>query len=346
SNNNYLAVKGNSKGKAGELAFVNVYGPHPTSKKGELWNKLEDMINGFKAAWCVFGDFNEVNEQDDCLNTQFQARESDEFNEFIANTHLIEVPLGGWRFTRISDDGMKFSKLDRYLVSDEFKYLWGGLAAVVLDRKLSDHCPIVLKDIDVNFGPKPFKALDIWLEESDIESIVAGAWSINQKRSLGDVERKAWMDVRRKWIKTDKEKAGILKQKSRMKWDIEGDENSKYFHSVVKRRNNKNSIRGLMINGVWSEDPEVIKEQMFTFYKSKFSKKEGDRPSFCNGRVTMLLDVEATSLENTFTEKEIWNAVCGCGSEKAPGPDGFNFRFIKKFWGIIKGDLISAIQWF
>ena len=34
-----------------------------------------------------------------------------------------------------------------------------------------------------------------------------------------------------------------------------------------------------------------------------------------------------------------------CGSDKAPGPDGFNFRFIKKFWDIIKGDLVSAVQW-
>nr|GEX12658.1 cysteine-rich receptor-like protein kinase [Tanacetum cinerariifolium] len=47
-NDNYLTVKGNWKGKAGDVAFVNVYGPHPASKKGELWNKLEDMINGFK----------------------------------------------------------------------------------------------------------------------------------------------------------------------------------------------------------------------------------------------------------------------------------------------------------
>ncbi|GJX15428.1 putative RNA-directed DNA polymerase, eukaryota, reverse transcriptase zinc-binding domain protein [Tanacetum coccineum] len=325
-NDNYSAIKGNWKGKAGDVAFVNVYGPYPTSKKGELWNKLEDMINLFKAAWCVFGDFNEVREQDDRLNTQFQARE-DEFNEFIVNTHLIEMLLGGRRFTRISDDGMKFNNLDRYLVSDEFKLLWGSLAAVALDRKLSDHCPIALKDIDVNFGPKPFRALDIWLEESDIDRIALKKWSKTrfggldkkiedyskeamrweleaEKRSLGDVERTAWMDARRKWIETDKEKAGILKQKSRMKWDIEGDENS------------------------------------------KFSKKEEDRPSFCNGRVTMLLDGEATSLENTFTKKEIWNAVCGCGSEKAPGPDGFNFQFIKKFWDgvLIANETVGYIK--
>nr|GEV10009.1 transposon TX1 [Tanacetum cinerariifolium] len=260
-NDNYLVVKGNWKGKAGDVDFVNVYGPHAASKKGELWNKLEDMINGFK------------------------ARESDEFNELIANTHLIEVPVGGRRFTRISNDGMK---------------------VIALDRKLSDHCPIVLKDVNVNFGPKPFRAFDIWLEEFDLESIVAGAWSMSvrdnrldcilrdkfknvkealkkwcktlfegldkkiedysqetmrweleaEKRSLGDMERNAWIEARRKWIETEKEKADILKQKSRLKWDIEGDENSKYFNSVVKRRNNKNSIRGLMINGVWCEDPQ------------------------------------------------------------------------------------------
>nr|GEV71523.1 putative reverse transcriptase domain-containing protein [Tanacetum cinerariifolium] len=35
---------------------------------------------------------------------------------------------------------------------------------------------------------------------------------------------------------------------------------------------------------------------------------------------------EATLLESEFREDEIWEAVRGCGSDKALGPDGFNFK--------------------
>lgn len=55
---------------------------------------------------------------------------------------------------------------------------------------------------------------------------------------------------------------------------------------------------------------------------------------------------EAKSLERPFEEGEVWTAICGCGVDKAPGPDCFNFKFIKRFWSIIKADLMRALHWF
>ena len=52
------------------------------------------------------------------------------------------------------------------------------------------------------------------------------------------------------------------------------------------------------------------------------------------------------SIIELFSENKVLNAVCGCGSDKAPGPDGFNFKYIKQFWGIIKEDVIKAVSWF
>ncbi|GKA27831.1 hypothetical protein Tco_0713999 [Tanacetum coccineum] len=50
-----------------------------------------------------------------------------------------------------------------------------------------------------------FGGLDKKIEDYSQEAM---RWELEaEKRSLGDVERKAWMEARRKWIKTDKEKA-------------------------------------------------------------------------------------------------------------------------------------------
>ena len=35
-----------------------------------------------------------------------------------------------------------------------------------------------------------------------------------------------------------------------------------------------------------------------------------------------------------------------CGSDKSPGPDGFNFRFIKYFWKVLKPDFLRFISEF
>lgn len=294
---------------------------------------------------------------------------------------MIEIPLGGRKFTRISDNGAKFSKLDRFLVSVEFKAKWGNLGTIALERRLFDHCPVVLKDMDINFGPKPFRALDFLLEEHDIECVAGNAWAIGvkrwrpncifldkfknvknalkvwskqrfgetedvieknkkealrweleaERRTLDESETEKWIEARKVWLEKEREKVSTLKQKARIKWDVEGDENSKFFHRLIKRRNNKNNIRGLMINGVWKEDPKSIMDEMRRYYMARFKEAKGGRPKLRSNRLGKLSEEEAGSLERPFDMEEVWKAICGCGGDKDLGPDGFNFKFIKRF---------------
>ncbi|GJX67803.1 hypothetical protein Tco_0303530 [Tanacetum coccineum] len=138
----------------------------------------------------------------------------------------------------------------------------------------------------------------------------------------------------------------MLRQKARIKQDIEGDENFKFLHSVIKRRNNKSNIRGLMVNGLWCEDPNLIKSEVVRHYKTLFSERTSIRPIFCCDRVEKISVDDAFLVEKDFTEEEILEVVRACGGDKAPGPDGFNFKYIRKFWDILKVDLVSAIKWF
>lgn len=47
-----------------------------------------------------------------------------------------------------------------------------------------------------------------------------------------------------------------------------------------------------------------------------------------------------------FTPKEIEEAVSSCESSKSPGPDGFNFEFIKKYWHVVKDDFVRMFREF
>lgn len=45
-----------------------------------------------------------------------------------------------------------------------------------------------------------------------------------------------------------------------------------------------------------------------------------------------------------FIDKEVLKAVLSCNSSKVPGPNGFNFSFIKKMWDLIKNDIITLMK--
>nr|GEY90826.1 RNA-directed DNA polymerase, eukaryota [Tanacetum cinerariifolium] len=128
----FMAVKGTWKGIQGDIYLVCIYGPHVGNQKISLWDRLCNLMNSEVDVWCLFRDFNEVRSADDRKNTTFNTKEADEFNEFINRAQLIDISMGGRRFTRVSDDGKKFSKLDRFLVSDEFKKKWQNLSAIAV----------------------------------------------------------------------------------------------------------------------------------------------------------------------------------------------------------------------
>ncbi|GKD47523.1 putative RNA-directed DNA polymerase, partial [Tanacetum coccineum] len=327
----FLAVVGKWNGVEGVVGLLNIYGPRDEYQRGRLWNRLSSILTSVDAVWCLFGDFNEVRCIEDRLNSEFNERSARSYNDII------------------SDDGMKFSKLDRFLVSGGFQDRWPELSVVALDRKLSDHCPIMLRDKVVNFGPKPFRVFNIWFKERDAEDVVVRGWNKPVAVSIPDIIfRDKLKNVKQELKKWSKEKFGRFDrevesfkqeankwereaEKARVKWTVEGDENSKYFHSVVTRRN-KNNMRGLMVDGRWSEDPKEIKKGVLDYYKTMFTESAYVRPKLVTNGFKRITEEEAHRLEEKFTEGEVWMTVKNCGSSKSPGPDGFNFKFIKRFW--------------
>lgn len=93
-----------------------------------------------------------------------------------------------------------------------------------------------------------------------------------------------------------------------------------------------NSLRGLNIQGVWVDDPLVVKGEVKRVFENKFNEEDGQIPISFEGLQFNSLDgSQAAKLVELFTEEEIKEAVWSCEGNKSPGPDGFNFNFIKSF---------------
>lgn len=304
--------------------------------------------------------------------------------------------MEGRKFTRVSDDGLKFSKLDRFLVSNDLGLSFKSLGVKTLERRWSDHYPIMLHIDKCDFGPKPFKFFDSWLNEEGLEEVVTNAWNTTIRSSrpdcvfrdklknvkeavkkwskakfgnlerelkelkeavvekekeaenLGwkDSEREVWIQKRKRWLELEEQKVGMMRQKAKLKWVVDGDENSKIFHAAIKFKERRNAIRGLNTNSGWTDNASEIKNHIFEFFKDKFSTGKKGGPGLRGDLFRKIAKKEAEFLERPFEEEEIWQAIKSCGNNKSPGPDGFTFGFVKRFWGIIKEDLVNGVRSF
>ncbi|GKE54412.1 hypothetical protein Tco_1489568, partial [Tanacetum coccineum] len=86
------------------------------------------------------------------------------------------------------------------------------------------------------------------------------------------------MEVVKSIQELDKLYAIEATQKAKIKWAIEGDENSNYYHGILNKKRNQLSIRGVLVDGNWVESPDVVKNEFLTHFKKRFERPQKVRP--------------------------------------------------------------------
>lgn len=392
----FIVISGKWIGHTDIINFVNVYAPNIPGIRSQLWEDLLVIKNSIQGLWVFMGDFNDVRGKDDRLSAYFCEASTTKFNNFIKNAGLVEYNMGGRRFTWMSNDGLKLSKLDRFMVCKQFLNKWGSANLLALPRQYSNHNPIVLIGDHLDFGPCPFRFYNSWISIPGCREVVEKAWSRDighgvedrsllrklknvkedlknwrlqeAKREKSEVEEiknyidslelkaetgclshgelQEWRSKKAKLMEIEARLNLDLKQKARVKWDVEGDENSHFFHAIINGNRRRSRINGIMENGHWIQDPDMIKSNALEFFANKFKKDRVRRPILSSEKFKKLSTIESSMLEADFTVEEIREAVWDCSSEKAPGPDGFTFKFLKEFWDIIQMDVSNAIKFF
>nr|GEU60886.1 RNA-directed DNA polymerase, eukaryota, reverse transcriptase zinc-binding domain protein [Tanacetum cinerariifolium] len=186
------------------------------------------------------------------------------------------------------------SKLDRFLISDNLMCSCPRISSTSLDRFLSDHRPISMREAHYDYGPIPFKFFHYWFELDGFGKLVEQSWleaNVNDQNSYSKFMNKLkyLKEKIRIWARLHKEslnsRKSILKaelvdfnrvidkgegsdadvhqrqevvrliqevkkvddmevaQKAKIKWSIEGDENSKYYHGMLNKKRGRLTIR-------------------------------------------------------------------------------------------------------
>lgn len=135
-----------------------------------------------------------------------------------------------------------------------------------------------------------------------------------------------------------------MKQKSRVQWNPEGETISKHFFRQAQYRRRKNSISGMLIGGNWSSSPEKIKTHLKDYFIDLFKQKSNHlKLKLEKLPLVRIKEEDSLILVANITLQEVEAALKGLNPNKAPGPDGLNDAFIKKFWDYMKKDFMSLV---
>jgi hypothetical protein len=82
-----------------------------------------------------------------------------------------------------------------------------------------------------------------------------------------------------------------------------------------------------------------IRSATVDYFSQHFTSDNWDRPKLDGIAFPRHVDEENRGLVQPFGVDEIEQVVMDSDGNKSPGPDGFNFAFVKSMWSVLKGEI-------
>nr|GFC98885.1 RNA-directed DNA polymerase, eukaryota [Tanacetum cinerariifolium] len=124
------------------------------------------------------------------------------------------------------------------------------------------------------------------------------------------------------------------------------DENTKFYHGILNKKRNQLCICGVLKDGMWIDNPVVVKKEFLKHISVRFQQPRRIRPVINIDFPCTISELKKNELEGDISYQEIKRAVWDCGIDKSPGPDGVTFGFIRRYWSLIEKDVVAAVQHF
>lgn len=133
----------------------------------------------------------------------------------------------------------------------------------------------------------------------------------------------------------------MLSDQCRLKWLMERDRSSAFFHAILQMKHINKPLSSLLINGAIVHDADAIQHHALQYYKSLFNVDShrvvqvSDVSDFIPNLVWSAKNVTLIALP---LDEEVWSFVFSLESNSALGPDCFPGIFYQKTGHIIGGD--------
>ncbi|KAL7162684.1 hypothetical protein ACSBR2_043049 [Camellia fascicularis] len=279
--------------------IVNIYAPNEVVRRRQIWESLVSIKQHFPLPWCMGGDFNEIRYMSERKGCSRREWGMSDFNEFIEKLELIDMHMLGRQYTWCNAvEGDRWSRIGRFLEDptwlEKFAIKQWGLSRTILD-----HCPILLKEDDRDWGPKPFKFINAWRSHPTFGSEVKKRWEDTQVQGWAGYRVMGKLNILRNHLRVwNKEVFGnidtLLKsaEEELHEWDLKAesrsltvleikrrevrskvwqlnrnkerfeDRNTRFFHIMASSRQRKNILDSVLVEGVRLENPMLVKQEV------------------------------------------------------------------------------------
>ncbi|XVF82053.1 hypothetical protein PTKIN_Ptkin16aG0012400 [Pterospermum kingtungense] len=180
----YILMVGVLKEVNFRCGLGNAYAPNDEEERSRFFEELGGVISNSGCPWVLGGDFNIVQSEEEKIGLSFNLGAMNIFSSFIEAFGFVDLPLSGGKFTWCNNrDQPTFCRLDHFLCSPEVLMNFSNMVQKLWPRSLSDHNPFSLESDGTNWGPKPFRFYNHWMDMEGSLRQAIKVW-VKEKRSI------------------------------------------------------------------------------------------------------------------------------------------------------------------
>ncbi|XP_078169794.1 uncharacterized protein LOC144564134 [Carex rostrata] len=176
------------------------------------------------------------------------------------------------------------------------------------------------------------KAIKIWAAErvGSIKSQINVCreflgWMDKAKetRNATPLEKFVTCQIKRRYTQLATLEEDIWRQRAKLRWELEGDKNTRYFHAFASNSKRNNTIMQIEWHGQQFSDQRAKAEAFFQFYKGLMGKTSHPMPHICWENLYSRDQHDLQALQDPITLQEVQQVIQAWPRNKSPGPDGF-----------------------
>lgn len=191
-------------------------------------------------------------------------------------------------------------------------------------------------------------------EQSRTKVRVAELKKIMSMKGVDSIEdsdaEEEFLAAKRELAELELMKANRTILRARANWASQGERPTKYFLNLEKRKSRNRTISQVFDDdGNLTPNPKKILETTKSFFSRLYGGVPMD-PDKVDGldwdgiNIPQISEDERNSLEEPYSEQELYKALKKMNLGKCPGSDGIPVEFYLRFWDLIKMPLMNSLH--
>ena len=137
--------------------------------------------------------------------------------------------------------------------------------------------------------------------------------------------------------------------RSRVDFIENNEKSNKYFYNQERQQYSRKIITKLDVDGKTVTQEKMVLKELGKFYKTLFSSKYQETPSFTDTEelddLPSLMESGKKRCDMQLSAIECKAALLSMNRNKSPGCDGLTVEFFERFWEVLQGKLMATLEY-